>query len=408
MRVLWLKPADEQPHGIGSKKMEFAESDDIVALRDTLRRFIAREITPDMVATWDREDRIPREIMEKFAGLGLCSLCVPEEFGGLGRQVTAMVVAIEELSRCSVALSVLYNMNVNYGALNFSESGSIEQKRKFLPLLLEGKLLISYGLSEPDIGADLGGVKTRAERHGDTVVINGAKRWITGAAVSDYIYTLVRSGPPEARRKNLSFVLIPPTAKGVKLTHLPAMGTNGVALYDVALDNVEVPLADVMGGEAGWNNAWSILAGPSLEVEKLGPIAIAMGIAEAALSEAWEYSQQRVQGGKRICVHQSVRHVLADAQTKIQACRLMLQNAAWLVETSQPSAVATSMAKVYVSETAKEIVLNCQQYVMGAYGYAKGFNMERHVRDILAVPIYGGSTAIQRNNIANLMKLPRD
>jgi alkylation response protein AidB-like acyl-CoA dehydrogenase len=103
-----------------------------------------------------------------------------------------------------------------------------------------------------------------------------------------------------------------------------------------------------------------------------------------------------------------VRHVLADAQTKIQACRLMLQNAAWLVETSRPSAVATSMAKVYVSETAKEIVLNCQQYVMGAYGYAKGFNMERHVRDILAVPIYGGSTAIQRNNIANLLKLPRD
>ena len=126
------------------------------------------------------------------------------------------------------------------------------------------------------------------------------------------------------------------------------------------------------------------------------------------MDEAWQYSQERVQGGKHICGHQAVRHVLADCQTKLQACRLMLQHAAWLVETGQPSAVATSMAKLFISENARDIAIDCQQYVMGAYGYATGFGMERYVRDILAVPIYGGSTAIQRNNIANLMKLPRD
>lgn len=388
--------------------MEFTESEEIEGLRDTLRRFIQREITTEMVATWDREDKIPREIMLKLADLGLCGLCVPVQYGGLGRQVVAMTVATEELSRCSVALGSLYNMNVNYGALNFAESGSEAQKDNYMPALLAGKMLIAYGLSEPDVGADLGSVKTRAERHGDKLLINGAKRWTTGAQVADYIYTLVRTGPAEARRKNLSFVLIPPTCEGVTLTHLPAMGSNGLALYDVAFKDVEVPVENIMGGEAGWNNAWATLAGPALEVEKLGPIAIAVGIAEAAVAEAWSYSQQRVQGGKRICGHQAVRHVLADAQTKLQACRLMMQHAAWLVETSRPSAVATSMAKLYVAETAKEIVLNCQQHVMGAYGYAKGFNMERYVRDILAVPIYGGSTAIQRNNVANLMKLPKE
>jgi alkylation response protein AidB-like acyl-CoA dehydrogenase len=388
--------------------MEFTESEEIEGLRDTLRRFIQREITTEMVATWDREDKIPREIMLKLADLGLCGLCVPVQYGGLGRQVVAMTVATEELSRCSVALGSLYNMNVNYGALNFAESGSEAQKDNYMPALLAGKMLIAYGLSEPDVGADLGSVKTRAERHGDKLLINGAKRWTTGAQVADYIYTLVRTGPAEARRKNLSFVLIPPTCEGVTLTHLPAMGSNGLALYDVAFKDVEVPVENIMGGEAGWNNAWATLAGPALEVEKLGPIAIAVGIAEAAVAEAWSYSQQRVQGGKRICGHQAVRHVLADAQTKLQACRLMMQHAAWLVETSRPSAVATSMAKLYVAEIAKEIVLNCQQHVMGAYGYAKGFNMERHVRDILAVPIYGGSTAIQRNNVANLMKLPKE
>lgn len=388
--------------------MEFTESEEIEGLRDTLRRFIQREITAEMVATWDREDKIPREIMLKLADLGLCGLCVPVEYGGLGRQVVAMTVATEELSRCSVALGSLYNMNVNYGALNFAESGSEAQKTNYMPELLAGKMLIAYGLSEPDVGADLGNVKTRAERYGDKLLINGAKRWTTGAQIADYIYTLVRTGPAQARRNNLTFVLIPPSSKGVTLTHLPAMGTNGLALYDVAFENVELPAENIMGGDSGWNNAWATLAGPALEVEKLGPIAIAVGVAEAALAEAWNYSQQRVQGGKRICGHQAVRHVLADAQTKLQACRLMMQHAAWLVETSRPSAVATSMAKLYIAETAKEIVLNCQQHVMGAYGYAKGFNMERYVRDILAVPIYGGSTAIQRNNVANLMKLPRE
>jgi alkylation response protein AidB-like acyl-CoA dehydrogenase len=365
--------------------MNFQESEDIAALRDTIRRFIAKEISDEMVAAWDRDDDLPREMMQRLAQLGLCSLCVPEAYGGMGREVVAMTVAIEELSRCSVALGSFFNMNVNYGALNFAESGSEAQKRRFMPELLKGQMLIAYGLSEPDVGADLA----------------------TGARIADYIYTLVRTGPPEARRRNLSFVLIPPSAKGVTLVPMQALGTNGLGLFDVILDQVEVPIENLMGGEPGWNNAWSTLAGPALEVEKLGPIAIAVGIAEAAVAEAWAYSQQREQGGVKICAHQAVRHTLADAQTQLQACRLMMQHAAWLVEQRMPSAVATSMAKVFVAETTRNIVINCQQHVMGAYGYARGFGMERHVRDVLGVPIYGGSTAIQRNNIANLMKLPR-
>lgn len=388
--------------------MNFAEPEEIAALRSTLRRFVSRECPAEVVAKWDREDYIPREMVSKLAELGVCGLCVPEEYGGMGRQVVAMVVVMEELARCCSGLASLYCMNAAYGGLNISAAGTEEQKRRFLPGLLEGKLLFAYGLSEPDIGADLGSVKTRAERRGDSVVVNGSKRWTSGADVVDYIYALVRSGAPEARHKNLSFILIPTRANGVILNRLSGMGNNGTALHDVTLQNVEVPFDHVIGGEGGWNNGWSILAGPSLEVEKLAPSAVALGIAEAALAEAWDYSQERVQGGKHICGHQAVRHVLADGQTKLQSCRLMLNYAAWLVETEQPSAIATCMAKLFIAETAKEIVLNCQQHVMGAYGYAHGFTMERRVRDVLGVPIYGGSTAIQRNNIANLMRLPRE
>jgi len=325
----------------------------------------------------------------------------------MGRQVVMMTVVLMELARHSTALAGLYNMSCGYGAMNISESGTEEQRHRLLPGLLAGETLVAYGLSEPDVGADLGNVKTAAVRQGDTVVVNGAKRWTTGAQLADYIYALVRTGPAEDRRNNLSFLLIPTTAPGVTIQSIGVMGGHGLPTNDVIFENVEIPFANVVGGEGGWNNGWSILAGPALEVEKLGPTAIALGNAEAALAEAWEYSQQRVQGGRRICGHQAVRHVLADAQTKVQACRLMLAHAAWLVETHQSSAIATSMAKLFVCETARDVVLACQQYVMGAYGYAKGFNMERYVRDVLSAPIVGGSTAIQRNNIANLMKLPK-
>jgi len=387
--------------------VDFTESEEIGALRDTIRRFVAREFPPQVIAEWERTDNMTRGPAAKLAELGLSGLCVPEEYGGMGRQVVMMTVVLMELARHSTALAGLYNMSCGYGAMNISESGTEEQRHRLLPGLLAGETLVAYGLSEPDVGADLGNVKTAAVRQGDTVVVNGAKRWTTGAQLADYIYALVRTGPAEDRRNNLSFLLIPTTAPGVTIQSIGVMGGHGLPTNDVIFENVEIPFANVVGGEAGWNNGWSILAGPALEVEKLGPTAIALGNAEAALAEAWEYSQQRVQGGRRICGHQAVRHVLADAQTKVQACRLMLAHAAWLVETHQSSAIATSMAKLFVCETARDVVLACQQYVMGAYGYAKGFNMERYVRDVLSAPIVGGSTAIQRNNIANLMKLPK-
>ncbi len=388
--------------------MEFDESEEITALRTMLRRYLDKECPYDKVERWDREDFVPREELKKLGELGVCGLCIPEEYGGLGHDVLGLVATIEELARRSVGLASYYIMAAAYGGLNITESGSPEQKARLLPLLAAGEIAFSYGLSEPNVGADLGNVTTRAERQGDRIVINGAKRWTSAASMNDYIYTLVRSGPAEARRKNLSFVLIPTKAAGVQITVLSAMGHNGVPLADVVFDGVELSIQDVVGGEAGWNNGWSVLAGPALETEKLGPSAIALGVAEAALEEAWTYSQDRVQGGKRICGHQAVRHVLAECRTQLQACRLMLSHAAWLVQERRPSAVATSMTKLFVTERAKEVTLQCQQQVMGAYGYAHGFQMQRYVRDVLAITIYGGSSTIQRNNIANLLQLPRD
>ena len=233
--------------------MDFSEDENAEALRDLLRRFLDKEVPPQLAARWDQEDRIPRENLIRLAELGVCGLTVPEEYGGMGRDVLGMVTTIRELARRSVALAGLYIMNACYGSLNISESGTQEQKQRLLPGLCAGKVLFAYGLSEPDVGADLPSVKTRAERRGDTVIINGYKRWCSGAAIADYIYMLVRSGEPEARYKNLSLVLVPPGTPGVTLQSIGTMGMHGMPTNDVILEDVEVPFANVVGGEASWN-----------------------------------------------------------------------------------------------------------------------------------------------------------
>ncbi|VVT01102.1 acyl-CoA dehydrogenase family protein [Hoeflea sp. EC-HK425] len=386
--------------------MDFGEPEHIGMLRESIRRMLDKHASREQMAKWDEEDKVPRALMEHIRDLGICGMTVPESFGGTGRDVLGTMVAVEELSRRSMVIATLYLMNSCYGSMNILASGSEEQKQRLLPQLADGQLLFAYGLSEPDVGSDLASVRTRAERRGDKVIINGTKRWCSGAEIADYIYALVRSGEPDARYKNLSLVLIPPTAKGVELTHIPAMGARGLNTNDVSLVDVEISIDDVIGGEDGWNNGWTRLAGPALEVEKLEVAAMALGIAAQAVDDAWEYSQQRKQFGSRICSVQSIRHMLADVQTKLAAARLMLYRGCWLADNNLPCSAETSMAKMYVCELGLDIVLTCQK-VMGAYGYAKGFDMERYVRDMLLMPIIGGSTAIQKNNIANRMGLPK-
>ena len=386
--------------------MNFGEPEHVTMLRDSIRRMLERHAPREQMAKWDADDKVPRALMEPISALGVCGMTVPEEYGGTGRDILATMVTVEELSRRSMVIATLYLMNACYGSMNILASGSEEQKSRLLPRLAAGEILFAYGLSEPDVGSDLASVKTRAELRGDKVIINGNKRWCSGAESADYIYALVRSGEPGARYKNLSLVLIPPSAKGVTLQHVPVMGARGLNTNDVTFDNVEIPITDVVGGADGWNQGWSKLAGPALEVEKLEVAAMALGIAAQAVDDAWAYSQQRSQFGQRICAIQSIRHMLADVQTKLAAARLMLYRGCWLADNNLPCSAETSMAKMYVCETGLDIVLTCQK-IMGAYGYVRGFDMERHVRDMLLMPIIGGSTAIQKNNIANRMGLPK-
>ena len=378
--------------------MDFTEQDHIRQLRDTMRRFVANEMPRSKASQWDQENHFPSEVFNKLAGLGVLGLTVPEEYGGTGSDVHATMAVIEELSKRSLAVSVPYIMAACYAGMNLVHCASEEQKKELLPKVVDGQMIFAYGWTEPDVGADLASVKTRAERMGDQLIINGSKRFCSGAAMSDYIYTLVRTGDDNDRYNNLSIVLIPPTATGVTITPIEAMGMKGAATTDVSFDNVQIPMANLIGGEPGWNNGWSMIMGSGLDVEKLEVAAISLGIAEAALEDAWGYTDERSQFGKKIGAFQSIQHKLADMKTQIHAARLVLYHAAWLADNQLPCAAETSMAKLLATETAKSVALECQT-IMGAYGYVKDFDAERYVRDSLLMPIIGGSSAVQRNNI---------
>jgi len=387
--------------------MNFDEDEDITLLRDTLRRFLDRELPRETARQLDQAATHSPETFARLCELGVTGLTVPEEYGGTGVDILAAIIVIEELSKRGSSLSGPFIHCAFYGALNVLENGSEEQKRDLLPRLARGEILFAYGLSEPDVGGDLAsaGVTARLTDDGRSVIVNGTKRWVTGARIADYIYTLVRSGPAEERYRNLSLLLVPVGTAGMSIVDIDHLGLRYAATTDVIFDDARVPIESVMGGPSKWNQGWPMLAGRSLDVERLEITAVALGIAAVAVDDAWRYAQERRQFGRRICGHQTIRNLLVEARTRLEACRHMLYHAAWLATAGRDCAVESSMAKLFVAENAVEIVLACQR-VMGAYGCARDYDMERYVRDIVCMPIVGGSSHMQMNNIANRLGLP--
>ena len=222
------------------------EREDLVQLRSTIRRFVDREMSRADARKWDAQDIFPRDVFARLIELGVTGVTIPEEYGGTGIDVVSAMTVIEELSRRSLAVAVPYIMCSCYCGMNIGKSGSPEQKASILPKVARGEILYAYGLTEPDVGADIASVKTTARIVDDRVIVNGAKRFCTGANIADYILTLVRSGEPGARHRNLSLVIIPTGAPGVRVEVTDSIGMKGAPTTDVWLDEVTVRMEDVV------------------------------------------------------------------------------------------------------------------------------------------------------------------
>jgi alkylation response protein AidB-like acyl-CoA dehydrogenase len=376
----------------------------VTEIRRQLSRWVAEKMPREKRREWDKAATWDRALFREIAEMGLIGLTIPEEYGGQGEDIYAAAAVIDELCQGGSSMAGPYIHAAFYGGLNISENGSTEQKEALLPKLARGEIFLAYGLSEPNVGGDLPSVETRVERKDGELIIKGAKRWCTGADWANYIYCLCRSGEPGDRHGNLTFVLVPTNAKGVTMQAIEHANLRYTHSMDVYLDDVRLPESAIVGGPEKWNKGWQALAGRALDVEKIEITAVAYGIARAALEEAWKYAGERVQFGKPIGKHQAVAHKLITARTKLAACRHMLYHAAWLASEGQPCSAETAMAKLYVADTGVEIGLACQQ-VIGAYGLSDAYDIERNLRDLLSMPIVGGSSDMQKNNLARMWRL---
>lgn len=381
-----------------------SEPDHISQIRDQLQRFGRSRLPREKRQQLDRAASWDREIFKELADMGLIGLTVPEELGGAGVDIVAATAVLDELCQFGSSLAGPFIHAAFYGGMNLSENGSDQQKADLLPGIVRGETFLCYGLSEPNVGGDLASVETRATRNGEDIIVNGAKRWCTGADWSDYIYCLVRSGPAEERYRNLSFILIPTDTPGISMQPLEHSNLRYTKSMDVYFDNVRLPVSAVVGGPEMWNKGWETLAGRALDVEKIEITAVAYGIMRAAVEEAWIYAKERHQFDRPISEHQAIRHKLTTARTKLQAAKHMLYHSAYLANEGLPCGVETSMAKLFVADTGVETAILCQQ-VMGAYALSDAYDMERNVRDLLGMPIVGGSSDMQRNNLASLLRL---
>ncbi|MFJ4714895.1 acyl-CoA dehydrogenase family protein [Streptomyces sp. NPDC088785] len=359
-------------------------------LRDTVRALAEAKIAPHAAAV-DEEARFPQEALDALAAADLAAVHVPEEYGGAGADALATVIVIEEVARVCVSSSLIPAVN-KLGSLPVILSGSEELKTKYLGPLAKGDAMFSYCLSEPDAGSDAAGMKTRAVRDGDDWVLNGVKRWITNAGVSEY-YTVMAVTDPEKRSKGISAFVVEKSDEGVSFgAPEKKLGIKGSPTREVYLDNVRIP-ADRMIGAEGTGFATAM---KTLDHTRITIAAQALGVAQGALDYAKGYVQERKQFGKAIADFQGIQFMLADMAMKISAARALTYQAAAASERGDADLTYLgAAAKCFASDTAMEVTTDAVQ-LLGGYGYTRDYPVERMMRDAKITQIYEGTNQVQR------------
>jgi alkylation response protein AidB-like acyl-CoA dehydrogenase len=327
----------------------------------------------------------------------LLGLNVPEEYGGSNVDMISCVIALEEIGWGCGSTALSLTAHNGLGTAPIALYGTDELKKKWLPLVAEGKnKLGSLALTEPGAGSDIqGGVTTKAEKQGDEWVINGSKMWCTNAGIAEYIITLVRTDP-NGGSKSLSMILVPTDAKGLTISPPEKkMGLRGSPAYGMTYDNVRVPLGNLVGVEG--RGLQQTLA--TLDSGRVIIGSISVGLAQAALEAAVDYAHERKAFGQAIGEFQAVQFKLANMATEIELARNLLYKAAWLKDQGRPFNKEAAMAKLYASEMAERVCYEAIQ-IHGGNGYSRSYPVERMYRDARLMTIGEGTSEILRLVIA--------
>jgi len=381
--------------------VSFALTDEQKALRDLAHEFAEKEIRPK-AAEYDEHQTHPADVIAKAHEVGLMNPHVPEEFGGSGLGGFEGVLIGEELCwGCSgIGTSIVANI---LGALPMLIAGTEEQRREWLPPLLEEPILTSFALTEPNAGSDVSGIQTTAVRHGDDYVINGSKMFITNAGHASWVVVFA-STDKDAGHRGLTAFVVPTDLDGVVVEkHLDKMGQRATDTSALAFQDVKVPARNRLGEEGqGFK-----IAMQTLDRTRPGTAAGAVGVARAAFEHAVEYSKERVQFEQPIAMNQGVNFLVADMAAEIEASRLLVWQAAWLLDQGERATLQSSYAKRFAADTAMKVTTDAVQ-IFGGYGYIKEYPVEKLMRDAKLFQIYEGTSQIQRLVIAREIYLPRD
>jgi acyl-CoA dehydrogenase len=381
--------------------VSFNLTDEQRELRRLAREFAEKEIRPK-AAEYDEYSTHPADIVAKAHELGLMNPHLPEEHGGLGLPGFEGMLIGEELSwGCAgIAVSIVAN---TLGSAPVMIAGTEEQKRRWLPPLVEAPILCSFGLSEPNAGSDVSGIQTTAVRHGDEYVLNGSKMFITNAGQADWLVVFASTDKSKGHR-GLSAFIVPTGLDGVTVEkHLDKMGQRATDTSALAFQDVQVPVENRLGDEGqGFK-----IAMKTLDFTRPGTAAGAVGVAQAAFDYAVEYAKTRVQFGQPIAMNQGVNFLVADMATEIEASRLLVWQAAWLIDQGKRATLQSSFAKRFAADTAMKVTTDAVQ-IFGGYGYIKEYPVEKLMRDAKLFQIYEGTSQIQRLVIAREIFLPRD
>lgn len=379
--------------------MDFELTEMQKLFKKTVREFAEKEIKP-LADKIDKEEYFPKDLYKKMGKMGLMSMTVPQKYGGAGIDRVSYMIALEEISRVCGSTGLVLEAHNSLGVGHIYEKGTEEQRKKYLPKLLNGEGIAAWALTEPNAGSDAAATQTTAVLDGDEWVINGTKQFITSGDIAEVVTVMAKTDKTQGA-KGISAFIVEKDTPGFKVGQLEdKLGVRGSHTAELIFKDCRIPKENLLDKEGmGFIGAMTILDRGRTAIGTM-----AVGIAQGALDESIEYAKQRQQFGKPIGKFQAIQWMIADMATQIDAARLLVYRAADLEEKGKPFTIEASMAKLFASEIAMKATRNAIQ-IFGGYGYMREYPLERFFRDAKLCEIGEGTSEVQRMIIARKLGL---
>ena len=373
--------------------MEYGFTEEQKEILELTRKIAKEQILP-VRAKLDEGEEFPWDIMRILAEAGLFGIYIPEQYGGLGFGNFENCLAVEELSRYCIGISVSFAAS-GLGAYPILLYGSEDQKKTYLPLIASGKKLAAFGITESSAGSDAASIRTTAMKDGDEYVLNGVKQWITNGGEAE-IYSVIAITDKTKGPRGASAFLVEKDTPGFTFGKKEKkLGIRASATRELVFEDCRIPKKNLIGREG----MGFIVAMKTFDQTRTGIAAQGVGLAQGALDAAIEYARERETFGKPIIAHQAVQHMLADMATQIEAARTLTYLAAKTADSnSKDLTKVSSMSKLFATDTAMKVTTDVVQ-IFGGYGYMRDYPVEKMMRDAKILQIYEGTNQIQRNVI---------